>query len=64
MLIITSWFGRLGNNIIQLLNAIHYAKLKNHKIIRFPVHKLLSTTTIEISNNDINDDNIKDTFFI
>ena len=63
MLIITSWFGRLGNNIIQILNAIHYAKLKNHKIIRFPSHKLLSSITIEISNNDINNDNIKDTFF-
>lgn len=64
MLTITSWFGRSGNNIIQILNAIHYAKLKNHKIITFPSHKLLRSTSIIINNiNDINNEIINDTFF-
>ena len=31
MLLINSWLGRLGNNILQLVRAIHYATLYKHK---------------------------------
>lgn len=34
-LIITSWIGRLSNNVLQVIRAIHYAKTKNYNFIYF-----------------------------
>jgi len=48
MLIINRWFGRLGNNILQILRAIHFAKLKNHKTISFNNHNFLSKNEIQL----------------
>ena len=42
---IKGWHGRLGNNIIQLLNAIQLAVTKNYNII-LPRHKYFSKTYI------------------
>jgi hypothetical protein len=63
MLIITNWNGRTGNNILQIIRAVHYAILNNHIQIRFPKHSLLKEDTILIEGNSKNNDIIKDTFF-
>ena len=42
---IKGWHGRLGNNIIQLINAIQLAVTKNYNII-VPRHKYFSKTHI------------------
>lgn len=34
MLIINKWFGRNRNNILQIIRAIHFSILNNHKIIK------------------------------
>jgi hypothetical protein len=65
MLFISSWFGRNGNNILQLVRAIHYAKIHEHNIIYFPSHELLSTNSIKINKNidSVNPEKISDSFF-
>lgn len=69
MLYIEHWSGRLGNNILQLLIAIHYACVNNYNVIKFNKHNLLSKCYIYMNNKDINNNNnnkdnniIKDTF--
>jgi len=64
MLIINSWTGRTGNNILQIIRAIHYAITYNHKSIIFHPHPLLTAKYI-ILKNIINNDKsqINDTFF-
>jgi len=63
MLIIDSWTGRLGNNILQIIRAIHYGLVNNHSNIILPFHKFI--TKKEIVLNDILDKNntVKNTFF-
>lgn len=63
MLIINSWTGRLGNNILQIIRAIHYGLVNNHNYITMPFHKFI--TKKEIVLNDILDKNntVKNTFF-
>ena len=64
MLIINSWFGRTGNNILQLIRAIHYAILNNHNIIIFENHNLLLSNKIKLQNIEYeNKSQINDTFF-
>jgi hypothetical protein len=64
MLIINSWFGRLGNNILQLIRAIHYAVLNNHNSIQFQKHSLLTSNIITLENIENSDKStINDTFF-
>lgn len=67
MLIISHWNGRLGNNILQIIRAIHYAYIYKHNTIQFKPHNLLTNTFINIEkNNDNNNNNtntITDTFF-
>ena len=63
MLIINNWTGRIGNNILQLIRAIHYAIENKHRIIIFNSHKLLSSQKIIINNEVCNDMKICDTFF-
>ena len=64
MIIINKWNGRLGNNILQLIRAIYYAKLNNHNIIKFNKLELIDTQEINIeTNNKINNKIIVDSFF-
>ena len=63
MLIINSWFGRLGNNILQIINAINYAINKKHSVIKFNRHAMLLSNTISIENCKRNDNIIQDNFF-
>ena len=64
ILTISPWFGRLGNNIKQILRAIQYANIKGYNIIQFPPHPLLSSRTITLNNPEIlNLPNISNTFF-
>jgi len=57
MIIITDWYGRLGNNILQILNAIQYGLINNHSVISFKYLSILSDIKINIKS-DI-DNNIK-----
>ena len=64
MLIINSWFGRTGNNILQIIRAIHYAIINSHNSIRFQQHSLLTSNIIILKNiENINKSQIIDTFF-
>ena len=66
MLIVNNWFGRTGNNILQLIRAIHYAKINNHNNIKFNKHSLLNKCEIIIeldTNITINNTSVIDTFF-
>ena len=64
MLIIQSWSGRTGNNILQIIRAIHYAIINNHNSIKFKNHPLLISNTITLENiENINKSQISDTFF-
>lgn len=52
--LIELWYGRLGNNIIQLINAIIYAKLKqlDYVYLNRP-HSALSSRVINVSGTSI-----------
>ena len=66
MIIIQEWYGRNGNNIMQLIHAIFYAQIYRHKQIQFPVHDLLTATTIQNDWEDLVPENetvIKGQFF-
>lgn len=63
MLIINKWFGKNGNNILQIIRAIHFSILNNHKIIKFNKHILFNNTEIVIFNKNLNTNIIKDEFF-
>ena len=64
MLNIQSWLGRTGNNILQIVRAIHYAILNNHNLIHFQQHSLLKSNIITLENIENSDKSqINDTFF-
>jgi len=64
MLIIQSWYGRAGNNILQIIRAIHYATINSHNIIYFQQHPLLTSNIIMLENIKNNDKSqVNDTFF-
>ena len=63
MLIINNWIGRNGNNVLQVIRAIHYAILNNHNLICFNKHRLFCNTRIELIVNKNNNEKIVDTFF-
>ncbi len=58
-IIIQSWYGRFGNNLIQLINAITYGLQNNYNRIIFPNHQFLITNNIII---DINIHNKKENY--
>ena len=63
LLLINNWNGRLGNNILQIIRAIHFAKIKQYNCILF-VHNLFITNKIIVDNTKYNDKpNIQDSFF-
>jgi hypothetical protein len=53
---INEWYGRFGNNIIQLINSIEYCLQNNYHKIIFPHHTFLETNYILLKDN--NDNNI------
>jgi hypothetical protein len=64
-LCIKRWVGRLGNNMIQLLNVISIALYYNYNII-IPYHKYFKETYIVINKNITLDDQVitnNDQFF-
>jgi hypothetical protein len=64
MLIIEVWVGRTGNNILQLVRAIHYAVINSHNSIHFQQHSLLTSNIITLENiENSNKSQISDTFF-
>jgi hypothetical protein len=63
MLIINYWKGRTGNNILQIIRAIHYAIVHNHDSIRFEPHSLLNKCEIIVELDNSNNEKIIDTFF-
>lgn len=52
MITITDWFARNGNNILQVIHAIYYAKMKHQNLVQFPKHHLLKTTEIKIPKEE------------
>jgi hypothetical protein len=64
MLNIQSWTGRTGNNILQIIRAIHYAIINSHNSIQFQKHSLLTSNIITLENIENSDKStINDTFF-
>lgn len=57
---IDNWFGRLGNNILQIIRAIHYGIHKECNEIIFPSNIFLTDTKIKISNKKNINEVIKD----
>ena len=55
MLFIEYWSGRFGNNILQLVRAIHYAKVRGHWEVSFPAHPLLTVRSIRLTGGDKSD---------
>ena len=47
MLIIQSWSGRTGNNILQIIRAIHYAIINSHNSIQFQHPKGVYVIVVE-----------------
>lgn len=54
MIVLPQWYGRLGNNLLSVLNAIHLAVMQGHTIVRFPPHELFTQTEIRLSDGDDN----------
>ena len=52
MLTIYTWYGRLGNNVMQIIHAIYYAEKNNHKCVTFPPHNLFKKNTIDVDIGD------------
>lgn len=63
MLIIKKWYGRYGNNVIQLIHAIKIALIKKHKKICFPNHILFSKKEIILEEMTYNKTIIENEFF-
>lgn len=63
MLRINNWTGRFGNNVLQIIRALHYAINNNHYIVLFPKHRLFNSQKIIIDLNKINKITIVDSFF-
>lgn len=62
---IKEWYGRLGNNIIQLTNAIKFSIQNNHNKIIYPKHNIFegNEIIININNNIINNEIYCKNFF-
>lgn len=56
MIVINKWYGRLGNNIIQLKNALHIG-IFNNVNVKIPNHNFFNTNIIFINSNNSNNDN-------
>lgn len=63
MITITHWYGRNGNNIMQLIHAIYYAKVYNHNTVRFPAHAFLNSNQIQLQDQQEKKEEVKGVFF-
>jgi hypothetical protein len=63
VLIINQWTGRLTNNILQIIRAIHYAKIENHSIIIFKNNHYFKSNQITLNKSKIHNTNVFNTFF-
>ena len=64
-LIIYPWNGRLGNNVLQIIRAIHFGKINRYNIIIFGKHAGFLDNKIVINNfkSNNNKPTIQNTFF-
>lgn len=63
-LVINRWVGRLGNNILQLIRALHYGKINKYNYLVFPENKYIINKVIKLEENIIYDkSDIYNTFF-
>jgi len=53
--IINDWYGRLGNNIIQIRNAIHCCKENGGGLVRLPASDVFLSRLINIENSETKD---------
>lgn len=53
MVIIPQWYGRFGNNVIQMLHALYYSMINGHRLIIAPPHKYLNNL-IEVRKHNYN----------
>lgn len=62
-----NWYGRIGNNIITLSNALHVALEENYDAIIFPKNSYFNKTYIKLNECDLNTKNFiehdSETFF-
>ena len=63
LLIISNWNGRLGNNVLQIIRAIHYGIINNYNSIEFPKHSSFIKNKIIINNFKNDKPAIKNSFF-
>jgi len=65
MLVIDNWYGRLGNNITQIVNSILICMIKDLNYIKFKNHKYFNKNSIIINNknDDINHEKDISQFF-
>jgi hypothetical protein len=49
MIVINRWYGRLGNNIIQVQNVLFVALFHCHETIKIPKHPYFNKTIIHLS---------------
>tara|TARA_B100001175_G_C19466102_1_gene619171 strand:+ start:660 stop:1439 length:780 start_codon:yes stop_codon:yes gene_type:complete len=64
-IIINSWVGRLGNNVLQIIRAIHYGKVNKFNFLHF-VNRYFSNgdqTTILLNDEKSDKKNVYNTFF-
>jgi len=59
---IVNWYGRLGNNIIQLLNGITFGLQNNFNKIIFPYHEFFNNNEIIFDTNNYPERNIIATY--
>lgn len=59
---ISSWYGRLGNNILQVKNVISIALYYNYNII-IPTHKFFNKKKIILNREDTANEIFEDNFF-
>ena len=64
-LIISNWVGRLSNNILQLIRAVHYANIHGYKFIFLSPHNFFFKTIIilDITDNSNNKPEVFNSFF-
>ena len=52
MISINEWYGRLGNNIIQLGTACHIADIYGHSEVKFPPHYLFIGSSVFVRSEE------------
>lgn len=63
MLYINEWYGRFGNNILQIIRAIHIGINYKYKQINLPNHNFIITKNIVLNSHEIDKKEIRDNFF-